>query len=163
MFVDGSDPHDEQTMSLAHELAHFLLDYFLPRDQAVRAFGPSILAALDGDRQLTDAEKLSAVLQGLTLGVYTSLWLRGPTGIARDSRVIAHEDAADALALEILAPRREVVARTKTPLEQSRYGLVAQVLRTDFGLPVAAADTYARLLCATAKSPRSMKDWLGID
>src|SRR4051812_4215291 len=29
IFIDGSDPLDEQRLSLAHELAHFLLDYLL--------------------------------------------------------------------------------------------------------------------------------------
>ena len=79
--------------------------------QAIAALGKSIAPVLDGDRLPTDAERLSAVLRGVTLGVYSRLWLRGPLGLARDTHVVAREDAADELALELLAPKREVVAR----------------------------------------------------
>src|SRR6266850_5615660 len=38
VFLDGTDPHDEQHFSLAHEVAHFLYDYLRPRTLAIRAF-----------------------------------------------------------------------------------------------------------------------------
>lgn len=163
IFIDGCDPPEEQRLSLAHELAHFLLDYQLPRDQAIAALGQSIVPVLDGDRLPTDAERLSAVLRGVTLGVYSRLWLRGPLGLARDTKVVAQEDAADALALELLAPKREVVARARTLIAAGDRDGVADRLRSNFGLPATFAQSYARVLCASAKPLKSMKQWLGIE
>ena len=37
IFLDGADTEDEQRFSLAHQLSHFLHDYFLPRCRAVDA------------------------------------------------------------------------------------------------------------------------------
>lgn len=161
IFIDGSDPLDEQRMSLAHELAHFILDYLLPRRRAIQALGPSIVLVLDGDRPPTHAERLSAVLRDITLGVYHRLWLRGPEGLIRDAGMVAKEDMADALALELLAPRREVAARARSFLKKLQSGPVSSLLQTDFGLPAAVADAYARVLCASAKPTKSVRDWLG--
>ncbi len=160
IFIDGSDPTDEQQMSLSHELAHYLLDYLLPRDRAIQVFGQSIIPVLDCDRLPTHAERLSAVLGGVTLGVYSRLWLRGPLGLARDARVVAQEDLADMLAFELMAPRREVVARARDII--AKPDAVSALLRTEFGLPSSSADAYARVLCVIAKPAQSVKEWLGI-
>lgn len=162
VFLDGADADDEQRLSLAHELAHFLLDYLLPRQRAIRAFGESILPVLDGDRQVTPEERLSAVLRGVHIGVYSRLWHRGPSGLAEDADVVAREDAADILALEILAPRREVVARARLNTRDRRSDSVAQLLKLEFGLPSAAAKAYADVLCVSARPARSVRAWLGI-
>src|SRR5947209_4613228 len=49
IFFDRQDPESEQRFTLAHELAHFLLDYQAPRQRAVGVLGPSILPVLDGE------------------------------------------------------------------------------------------------------------------
>jgi hypothetical protein len=163
IFIDGRDAPDEQRVSLAHELAHFLLDYQLPREQATAVFGQAIVPVLDGKRLPTDAERLSAVLRGVTLGVYSRLWLRGPLGLIHDEQVLAREDAADELALELLAPKREVVARSRGLIAAGDHADVAELLHSAFGLPDMFARPYARMLCACAKPAKSMKQWLGID
>lgn len=162
VFVDGADPADEQRMSLAHELAHFLLDYLLPRERAIRAFGDSIIPVLDGDRAATPAERLSAVLRGVHVGVYSRLWHRGPLGLAEDAEVIAREDAADALALELLAPRRDLIARTRLRDGDPTVDAVAQILQVEFGLPISTARAYAGAVCVSARPAKSIRAWLGI-
>lgn len=163
IFIDGCDEAEEQRLSLAHEVAHFLIDYLLPRDRALQAFGPSIVPVIDGDRPPTHAERLSAVLRGVTLGVYSRLWPREPRRQAPDARVVAHEDMADVLALELVAPRREVVARAGDLIRQSRRDEVSFLLQSQFGLPMPTADVYAGVLCASAKPAQSVRDWLGIE
>ncbi len=163
VFVDGTDPADEQRMSLAHELSHFLLDYLLPRERAIRALGGSIIPVLDGDRPATPAERLSAVLRGVHIGVYTRLWQRGPLGLAEEAEAVAREDAADALALELLAPRRDVLARSRKLNAGATADAVAHLLRAEFGLPSSSARAYARVVCVSARPPRSIKAWLGIE
>src|SRR3989344_4398370 len=50
VLIDATDPEDEQRFSLAHELAHFILDYLKPRQTALAALGGDVLDVLDGIR-----------------------------------------------------------------------------------------------------------------
>lgn len=163
VFIDGADSVEEQRMSLAHELAHFLLDYVLPRDQAVKSLGESILAVLDGDRAPTPAERLSAVLKGVPIGIYSRLWHRGPRGIAPSAGTLAREDAADVLALELLAPRRDVLQRARQCQDGMSAESLTALLQSTFGLPESSAWSYAGFLAASAKPTQSIKSWLGIN
>ncbi|MFN8557423.1 MAG: ImmA/IrrE family metallo-endopeptidase [Dehalococcoidia bacterium] len=45
IIVDSSDAPDEVRFTVAHEAAHFLLDYEQPRARAVAALGAGALAA----------------------------------------------------------------------------------------------------------------------
>src|SRR6266581_3877240 len=67
IFFDANDSEDEQRFTLAHELAHFLLDYQAPRQRAVAILGTSILPVLDGDRSPTVAERMSKYM--LEIGI----------------------------------------------------------------------------------------------
>ena len=51
VFLNGTDSDAELRFSLAHEVAHFLLDYHLPRQAAVNRLGPSVLEVFDGLRR----------------------------------------------------------------------------------------------------------------
>src|SRR2546427_5774622 len=48
IFVDGTDPADETRFTIAHETGHFLADYTDLRSSAIKSFGESIAAVLDG-------------------------------------------------------------------------------------------------------------------
>jgi hypothetical protein len=61
IFLEASETIDQQRFTLAHELAHFIGHYLGLRDTAIARLGPSIVAALDGDRAPTSAERLSGV------------------------------------------------------------------------------------------------------
>lgn len=160
IFIDGADPEAEQRYSLAHEVAHFLLDYFLPRRRAVELLGAGILDVLNGDRSPSDQERFSAVLRGVKLGVYSRLWDRGPDGLALDIDAVGREDAADALALELLAPRGEA---TKAARELGwDPDAVAEALTRRFLLPTDIASTYAKGLCITGRPSTSFREWLGV-
>lgn len=164
VFLDGLDGADEQRMSLAHEVAHFILDYLIPRDRAIDALGPSILDVLDGDRPATPAERLSAVLRGVPIGVFSRLWHRGPAGGIEESGTLDCEDAAEGLALELLAPRREALRRIRrSGIDATDQQAIADFLRKDFDLPRGAARSYAVVLSTALKPTPTMRSWLGID
>src|SRR5262249_31059604 len=110
MFLEERLSAAETRVVLAHELAHYLADYEQPRARVTRRLGPEVLAALDGERPPTTAEGLAATLTGVALNVHAHYMDRDfdPGRLTATDRV---EQAANDLACELLAPRREVLAR----------------------------------------------------
>ena len=165
IFLDGADPGDEQRLSLAHEIAHYIRDYWIPRERALAALGDEIADVLDGLRPPSADERLAGVLRGVRVGVFTHLMERGTDGVVDKISVLAAEDAADRLALELLAPRNEVLARLdaagtewKAP---AAFEKAAELLRNEFGLPLLAAERYSDVLVLSRRPSRSFREWLG--
>ena len=141
IFLEGADPEDERRFSLAHEVAHFLVEYVLPRARATDRLGPEILSVLDGRRALSPAERVDALLAGVPLEIRIHLMDRTPDGRLPELAVSAAERRADALALEMLAPIAEVRSRLTPGLAPPER---ETILRDTFGLPAAVARAYAR-------------------
>jgi hypothetical protein len=148
VFVDADDPPGEQAASLAHEVAHFLRHHWQPRQRAVAALGEGILDVLDGRREARPAERLHALLRGVTTRTHTHLMERAGKALAPD--VARAEREADLLACELLAPAALVLARlgVVADLDVCNHAeRVESVLREVFGLPGAMAAEYAERLC----------------
>jgi hypothetical protein len=159
IFVDGSDPDDERRFTLAHEIAHFLVDYWQRRDRAVTTFGYTILEVLDGLRPPTVSERVNALLVKTPIGIHTNLMERD-TDNDFSANLWQIEDRADKVALALLAPPEEVLSRAEldaTKFEQRLFSMTS-VLRSDFGLPFSVAKSYGRsLLTAVNKGPSWME------
>jgi hypothetical protein len=140
LFLDADDSAEEQRLSLAHETAHYLRDYWWPREQAKRRFGPDVLEVLDGKRQPRPEERLHGLLCGAHVRCRTHLLARANEGVAVGAEARAERDA-DRLAYELLAPAEVVLAE---PM-RSRVALIDR-LRGTYGLPRVHAATYANLL-----------------
>ncbi|NIA72048.1 ImmA/IrrE family metallo-endopeptidase [Pelagibius litoralis] len=139
--MNKNDPEDEQRLTIAHEVAHLLLHYLKPRKDAVAAFGPQILAVLDRTRSSTHGEKLSAALRDVPIEPFRHAMDRRQLHLA--GRVAAMEDEADDLAIELLAPWREV---------RSMSDPSADSIRRHFGLPAIAAARLATMIQPTRTS-----------
>lgn len=154
IFVDGADHADEQRVSVAHEIAHFLVDYWVPRKRAVVRFGSQILEAFDGQRALTISERLAGILQGATLGVHTDLMERGPSSdFERTWRI---ESRADRLGMALLAPPDDVLSRlgSSAPDYRTRLAALCSILDSSYGLPAYVSCSYAaELLHSAGKGP----------
>jgi hypothetical protein len=164
VFLDGTDPLDEQLFSLAHEVAHFLYDYLRPRTLALNALGRGIEEVLDGLRPPTPEERLAGILRGVPLGVYSHLGRRSSHGEMVDPDILLIEDKADQLALELLAPLATVVASVRSRLparDATAQDAVVSLLQAGYGLPVGVATIYARTVLSAARSGRSFREWLG--
>ncbi|HEY8447892.1 MAG TPA: ImmA/IrrE family metallo-endopeptidase [Thermomicrobiales bacterium] len=148
IFVDGAEPEDERRFTIAHEVAHFLLDYHEPRERALRAIGPGVLDVLDGRREPTPEERVHSALTGCPLGVHAHLMERSGDAGARAAAV---EYRADRLAWELLAPASELRRIDDARLEA--------VLRDRYGLPRGEAERYAREL-SRSRRPRTYLEWL---
>lgn len=154
IFVDAADPPEQRRFTLAHEAAHFLIEYRAVRQRAEAALGPAIRAVLDGDRLPTREERIDAVLSGFALGPHVHFMERGPDGDAC-RRIAEAECAADALAVELLAPE-ELAA---TVVAGQPPSVAAARLRERFGLPASVAAAYARRLARQGRQPR-FERWL---
>jgi len=146
VFICGSDAPEEQRLTVAHEVAHFLVDYLCPRRQVIQVLGDRIAEVLDGLRTATPVERAAAILSHVRLGAHIHLLPR--PGKDEDSEfVVAHaEDRADRLALELVAPRacihsflRNLSARKAVLPEEA-----CSALAVYFGLPVYAVDGIAQ-------------------
>lgn len=135
-FVCGADPQDELRVTVAHEAAHVIVHYLEPREAAVRAIGPAVTDVLDGLREATITERVTAVIASVRLGPHVHLLPRGQS--RRIAAVGTAEMEADELALELLAPHH-AVGRMLQTLAGSRTTVTPDARRTAlaerFGVP----------------------------
>jgi Zn-dependent peptidase ImmA (M78 family) len=164
IFVDGTDPNDELRFTLAHETAHFIVDYWQPREKAIDKFGRAIAEVLDGLRQPTVSERVGALLTNTPIGVHINLMERDEGSGIRNSEVWTIEDRADRIALAFLAPPEAVLSMvdvSATKFDQ-RQAVITAVLREHFGLPTPVARSYGwSLLSAIGKGP-SLVETIGL-
>lgn len=164
VFVDADDPPEERRFTLAHEAAHFLLDYQGKRERALARLGEAILPVLDGERPPTRQERLHAALADVPLGLHAHLMERRPDGVPCLEAAEAECDA-DRLALELLAPEGEALALVRATRGGSyteRAARAAESLAARFGLPAAVAEAYARGLLHRLTGGPSVVEWLGM-
>ena len=151
VFVDADDDVCETRFSLAHEVAHFVLDHLLPRIRALQCLGERIRPVLDGERAPTHEEMFSAVLERVRLGLRVHLMSRDGRGGVCSWEVEDSEQRADQLAFELLAPSELAVVALRdrdrpTGLLGEQEG--TERIARDFGLPNPVANDYVRLLLA---------------
>jgi hypothetical protein len=143
LFVDATDADDERRFSVAHEIAHYLIEYAAPRHRARTRLGKDVLPVLDGRRSASPDERIGALLGGVALAAHLHLMERTPDGHLPGRAVSVAERRADDLAFELLAPFDAV--RACQPRGAGRAHIEA-TLRETFGLPAAPAGVYARRL-----------------
>ncbi|QRN97340.1 ImmA/IrrE family metallo-endopeptidase [Archangium violaceum] len=151
LFYDSQDDELQQRFTLAHEVAHFVLDHHLPRARALRSFGETILPVLDGKRPPAPHESLFLMLERIPTGVQVRRMERNDSGEPCTGREMEAELHADRLAFELLAPAREALPLLRRASRQE----AAAELASRFGLPEREARAYARLLMAREPARRS--------
>lgn len=151
IFIDGTDPEDEQRFSLAHELAHYLRDYWQPRRLACQRLGNQVLDVFDGLRSPTTSERLHALLARFPLGAHVHLMERRKDGGFGNLEIVAAEQDADRLAFELLAPAQDIAKLKARGLDRDS---LPALLRQTYGLPADQASGYAHILWpATPRDP----------
>lgn len=148
IFIEQTLPPQERRFALAHELAHFVTHYLAPREAAIAHYGPQIISVLDGDRRATPAERLSGLLHGVQLGSFEDFLGRNSHQHPNDD-VLDLETQADMVAIELLAPKREI--RRLARAGQNTVELLGE----HFGLPHWAAVQCARTISGYRTSRES--------
>lgn len=161
--LDGDDRDAERRFTLAHEIAHFILDHLLPRIRALKVFGERILPVLDGKRAPSQEEILSAALERVQLGVQVHLMNRGPSGAICTWDVEESEQRADRLALELLAPAHTAVSELRRVLGDAdnlgeQDSRAVEYVAKRFGLPGDVAGTYIQLLLGSRRKSLSLTE-----
>lgn len=151
VFIDVGDDEAEARFTLAHEIAHFILDHLLPRLRVLKAFGERIRPVLDGERAPTPEEMVSAVLDRVSLGLQVHLMSRGAGGAICAWDVEESEQRADRFALELLAPGQQVIAAVRGQFGEfeklvDQQEEAAEYIAGRFGLPRDVAASYVRHL-----------------
>jgi hypothetical protein len=157
IFVCGADGPEEQRFTLAHDAAHFLVDYWWPRRRVIQALGPSITDVLDGRRRACVVERASAILASVRAGPHWHLLPRqdGDGNV----HIACAEDRADELGLELVAPRALVVRMVRASPVKERVDAeaVCRALGTFFGLPAYVFETLVSAL-HRAPAPSFLED-----
>ncbi len=166
IFLDSTDSPAEQLFSLAHEVAHFYLDYQQPRQKVARKLGKSALEVLDGLRPATPEERLSGILAGVRVGPYHHFMQRDGQGNILSGQVLVAEERADRLAIELLAPYETVMPLVKKAIQverthAGRITVAGNILTTEFGLANPIAKIYAGQLIQELGQGQSFREWLG--
>lgn len=160
ILLDAADDPDEQRFSLAHELAHFLLDYWQPRARIAQRLGQHGQQVFDGLRTASSTDRIDATLAGVRLDVAVHLMQRGVDGIV-DAAVAEAERRADLLAFELLAPEATAVALLAAEgTHAERIAQSAEAMHRVFGLPYAASELYARRLLHDRVPQGRWRAWL---
>jgi hypothetical protein len=163
IFVDGTDPDDERRFTLAHEIGHFLMDYWSPRQAAIKKYGAEIADIVDGVRPPTISERVSALLASVRFKVYADLMERDKRLDDVSGDLWQVEGRADRIALALLAPPDEVLA--KVDLSAGPYSRrqdeLMHFLQGEWGLPIATAKSYSHNLLAAIGKGRSWLETIG--
>jgi hypothetical protein len=165
IFVNGTDTEEERRYTIAHEASHFLLDYKLPREMAVKRMGRAILEVMDGYREPTIEERIDGVLLSVSIKPYTHLLEKVGDGTFNNQDILNSENDADALALELLAPSGAVIKDTNPGrVKISFYDFknkCYQVLRSKYSIPGPFAEAYSSKLAYSATGAPSLVSRLG--
>jgi Zn-dependent peptidase ImmA (M78 family) len=163
VLLNGADSDSELRYSLAHETAHFLLNYLRPRRKAASLLGPVILEVFDGLRPATARERVHGILGRIPIGFHVHFMERSTSGTVDSDAVMELEDNADLLALEIISPEEEVRRRVAQVLNNEhhhrRVDVALRLLLEEFGLPSGVAEGYARYLYPPVRAS-SVREWL---
>lgn len=138
-FLDADDDRDERRFSLAHELGHYLRDYWYPRETVKARLGTTALEVLDGVRPPTSWERLHAMLRNTAVGPFSHLLRRDESGCPLTFAEREAETAADRLAFELLAPTSAIAGC-------ANRNELTQKLVCEFGFPKEPAEQYAAIL-----------------
>ena len=146
IMVEQKDAEDERRFTIAHEVAHYILEVRRHHRLAEQRVGGDFVGILYGLREATPTERIDAWLNNVRSTPTAHFMDRTPDGGYGCGRSPEAECSADRLALEILAPRAEMVRAVldcrKLPF-RNPVDATQRFAEQRFGLPSEVAGPYA--------------------
>ena len=164
VFINGTDEKQERHFTLAHEIAHFILDYFEPRRKAIKMLGESIIQVIDGQRQPTVQERLDSIFYTISVQPFQHLLSKTNSSYHFAAQVGKAEDLADAFAFELIAPYQIVIQDVKAFGKLSFKDtclLTDEILIKKYGLPSLVVPPYSRFLSELITGGETFAEKLG--
>jgi Zn-dependent peptidase ImmA (M78 family) len=166
IFVDSNANGSEKLFTIGHEIGHFIRDYLFPRKKAFTVFGKSIEDVLNGVREPTAEERVRGILSNVNVNFYTDLLLRDENNQIVNDDTNVSEIMADAIALELIAPHRMVLEKSKVISNRHlRQYIETETLRSlieYFNLPEKIAYIYSMRIAQYFQKQETVKDWLNL-
>ena len=146
ILVEGNDCEAEKRFTIAHEVAHYILEVRRHRERAADKMGRDFSDVLYGLKEATPTERIDAWLNDVRSDKILHLMDRAPGGGYGCARTMDAECVADELALEILAPRSDM-KKVLSSLGQMGFAeslsAAQRIAERRYGLPGAIAGVYA--------------------
>lgn len=153
LFLDDALPLDERRMIIAHETAHFWLDYELPRRRMKQRYGAAGMQILDKERPAHTVEVLLAAATSSPIEEFYHYHFK------ESKHETEIEQRANTLACLLIAPSREVLARaTKCRIARDDKSKWLELLHQGFGMPENWARSYLPLLQRSIRG-RTFSSW----
>ena len=161
VLVEKSDDEAEKRFTIAHEVSHYILEVKRHHERAADRLGPEFADALYGLREATPTERIDAWLNNARSEAFAHFMDRAPRGGYGCSRMLEVECRADDLALEILAPRSELVAAISSTGFVESLKVARSISERRFGLPESVAELYASRVVWQSKGGPSTVERFG--
>lgn len=153
LFIDAALALDERRMIIAHETAHFWIDYELPRRRIKQRYGAAGMQILDKERPSHTVEVLMAAATGSPIQEFYHYHFKDRK---RETEV---EQQANTLACLLIAPPREVLARARRcRIARDDESKWMELLHQGYGMPGNWARGYLPLLLRNIRG-RSFSAW----
>ncbi|MYE54390.1 MAG: ImmA/IrrE family metallo-endopeptidase [Chloroflexi bacterium] len=164
ILVEESDNAAQKRFTIAHECAHFILEVRTNQKRAAIRLGPDFSRVLHGLREATPTERIDARLNNVRSDALVHFMDRTAAGGYGCGRIHEAECLADDLAVEILAPRSELIKSLSSfgPMDFSEsLSAARRTAKRRFGLPETIADWYANRVVWQLKGGPSSAERFG--
>lgn len=153
LFIDAALSVDERRMIVAHETAHYWIDYEVPRRRMKLRYGDGGLQILDQERPAETVEILMATAVGASIQAFYHYHFK------EHKQETEVEQRANTLACLLIAPRRDVLLLAKkrrmAGKDESKW---LEMLHHEFGMPENWGRGYLPLLQRNLRE-RSFSSW----
>ncbi len=164
ILVEKNDDEAQKRFTIAHECAHFILEVRTNQERGAIRLGHDFTDVLHGLREAIPIERIDARFHNVRSDALVHFMDRTATDGYGCGRIHEAECLADDLALEILAPRAELVESLSSfgPMGFSEsLSAVRRIAERRFGLPDTIADWYANRVVWQLKGGPSTAERFG--
>ena len=161
ILVEKNEDEAEKRFTVAHEVSHYILEVKQRHNRAADVMGQEFTDTLYGLREATPTERIDAWLNNTHSDALAHFMDRAPGGGYGCSRTLEAECVADDLALEILAPRSELMAAISSVGFSESLKAARRISEGRFGLPEGVAERYASRIVWQMKGGPSTAELFG--